>query len=199
MSMAQPVLLLDLGGVLADLGNPAAAMELDMTLPEFWKTWTSSASVRAFETGQMNEADFLNRIPVELGYSGATPFAQQFRAWQLRLFPGVEDLIRGAALRFRVALLSNTNEIHWRQVNENNNLFTEFERVFLSYETGHFKPSPAAFEQVLAFFECSADEVVFLDDSEPNVDAANELGIDARRVVGVAELEQQLLGVADRT
>lgn len=199
MRPAKPLLLLDLGGVLADLGDPVDALGLEMALPEFWKTWTSSATVRAFETGQMNEAEFLDRIPVELGYSGATGFAQQFHAWQLKLFPGVEGLIREAALRFRVALLSNTNDIHWRQVNAGHNLFTEFEHTFLSFETGYFKPSPAAFEQVLAFFECAAGEVVFLDDSDPNIAAARALGIDARRVVGVTELEQQLLGVADRT
>lgn len=199
MSSVKPVLLLDLGGVLADLGDPVSAMGLDMEFAEFWKTWTSSASVSAFETGQMNEAEFLDRIPVELGYSGTTPFVQQFHTWQLKLFPGVEDLIREAALRYRVALLSNTNQIHWRQVSESTDVFTAFEHVFLSYETGHFKPSPAAFEQVMAFFECSAEEVVFLDDSEPNIVAANALGIDARRVVGVTELAQQLLGVADRT
>ena len=33
MSAPRPVLLLDLGGVLADLGDPVAAMGLDMTLP----------------------------------------------------------------------------------------------------------------------------------------------------------------------
>jgi len=38
--------------------------------------------------------------------------------WQLRLFPGVDDLIRNAARDYRVALLSNTNEIYWGQVNE---------------------------------------------------------------------------------
>ena len=198
MSSVKPVLLLDLGGVLADLGDPVNAMGLEMTLPAFWKTWTSSAIVRAFETGQMNEAEFLDQIPVELGYSGTAAFTQQFNAWQLKLFPGVEDMVREAALRYRVALLSNTNDIHWRQVNEGNNMFADFEHVFLSFETGHFKPSPAAFEQVMAHFKCSAGEIVFLDDSEPNIVAANALGIDARQVVGVTELEQQLLGVTDR-
>ena len=194
----KPVLLLDLGGVLADLGDPVRALRLEMTLSEFWKAWTSSASVRAFETGQMTEAEFLVRIAVELGYAGTTPFMRQFHAWRLRLFPGVEDLLRDAALRYRVALLSNTNTIHWGQVNPGNKLSAKFAQTFLSFETGHFKPSPAAFEQVIAYFDCPPAEIVFLDDSEPNVAAASALGIDARRVVGVTELRRQLPGVADR-
>jgi len=190
-------LLLDLGGVLADLRDPVAAMGLDMSLDAFWKTWTSSATVRAFETGQMSEAEFLEQIPAELGYSGSGSFERQFHAWQLELFPGVGDLVRGALPRYRVALLSNTNEIHWRQVNEGNDVFADFEHVFLSYETGHFKPSAAAFSQVTDWFECAPADVIFLDDSVPNVAAAREFGMDARRVVGVGELEQQLLRVAD--
>ena len=139
----------------------------------FWKTWTSSEVVRALETGRMGIADFLANIPEELGYAG--------------------DLIRNAAHDYRVALLSNTNEIHWGQVNGSTDTFTMFDQVFLSYETGHLKPSLAAFHQVLEIFECSPGEVIFLDDSEPNIAAALKLGIDARKVVGVTELEQQLV------
>jgi len=122
----------------------------------------------------------------------SAPFSQCFYEWQLRLFPGVHELIRNAARDYRVALLSNTNEIHWRQVNELTDTLAMFDRVFLSYETGHFKPSPAAFHQILEFFACSPGDVIFLDDSEPNIAAARKLGIDARKVVGVTELEQVL-------
>ena len=193
MNSDKAVLLLDLGGVLADLGDPVNAMGLDMSLEEFWETWTSSEVVRALETGRMGVADFLATIPEELGYVGDAPFSRRFYEWQLRLFPGVDDLIRNAAHDYRVALLSNTNEIHWGQVNESTDTFTMFDQVFLSYETGHLKPSLAAFHQVLEFFECSPGEVIFLDDSEPNIAAALKLGIDARKVVGVTELEQQLV------
>ena len=187
--------MLDLGGVLADLRDPVAAMGLDMPLDAFWKTWASSATVRAFETGRMSEAEFLNTIPAELAYKGSAPFAKQFHNWQLELFPGVGDLIRGVLPRYRVALLSNTNAIHWRQVTAGNDVFADFECVFLSYETGCFKPGESAFRQVTDYFRCEPGSVVFLDDSEPNIAAALNFGMDARRVVGSAELDQQLLCV----
>lgn len=192
MGTAQPVLLLDLGGVLADLGDPVTAMGLDMALPEFWKTWTSSPVVRALETGQLDEETFLREIPAVLGCSSASSFGPRFHAWQLRLFPGVEACVRAAAQRYRVALLSNTNEVHWQQVTSASDVFDDFEHVFLSYETGHYKPEPAAFQDVMGFFNCEPGEIVFVDDSEPNVAAACKLGIDAHRVVGEAELERLL-------
>lgn len=198
MSVARRILLLDLGGVLADLGDPVAAMGLDMTLPEFWKTWTSSSVVRAFETGQMDEDEFLQEIPAALGCSAATSFEPRFHAWRLRLFLGVENCIRDAVQRYRVALLSNTNAVHWRQVTSESRVFDLFEHVFLSYETGHYKPEQAAFHDVTEFFSCTPADIVFLDDSEPNVIAARKLGIDAHRVTGATEFEA-LLRESDNT
>jgi HAD superfamily hydrolase (TIGR01509 family) len=197
MTATRPVLLLDLGGVLADLGDPVAAMGLDMTLPEFWKTWTSSAVVRALETGQMEEEEFFREIPAVLGCPDEDSFGPRFKAWQLALFPGVSDLVRDAAQRYRVALLSNTSVIHWRQVTAASSVFDVFEHVFLSYETGHFKPEPAAFHEVIEFFDCPAGNIIFLDDTERNIIAARALGIDAHKVVGGAEL-RRLLRETDR-
>ena len=195
MTATRPVLLLDLGGVLADLGDPVTAMGLDMTLSE---SWTTSPVVRALETGQIDAAEFFCEIPAVLGRSDCTAFADRFHAWQLVLFPGVAELIGNAASQYRVALLSNTNEIHWRQVTAASRLFDEFEHVFLSYETGHYKPEPAAFHDVTEYFDCAPGDIIFLDDSAPNITAARDLGIDARLVAGVSELERELLGVADR-
>lgn len=192
MSAARPVLLLDLGGVLADLGDPVAAMGLDMTLPEFWKTWTSSSVVRALETGHMDEEAFFREIPAALRYSKDTPFRTRFHSWQLRLFSNVENCIHVATKRYRVALLSNTNEIHWQQLTAASCVFDVFDKIFLSYETGNYKPEPAAFHDVMEHFGCAPDEIVFLDDSEPNIVAARKLGIDAHQVVGGAELEKLL-------
>ena len=87
MQSSGPVLLLDLGGVLADLGDPVSALGLQMTQREFWRVWTTSSTVRAFETGQMDVADFLFKVSAELGYSGDEPFARRFQAWQLRSLP----------------------------------------------------------------------------------------------------------------
>jgi len=154
--------------------------------------------VRALETGQVDEEEFLRDIPAVLGCAREMPFRIRFHAWQLQLFSNIEDCVRTAAQRYRVALLSNTNEIHWHQVTSASSLFDVFDKVFLSFETGHYKPEPAAFYDVMEYFGCGPGEIVFLDDSEPNIAAARELGIDAHKVVGSAELEN-LLRESDST
>ncbi len=177
--MTAKVLLFDLGGVLADLGDPVAAMGLDMKPAEFWRTWTQSPSVRAFETGRMVEAEFFEAVAGELGYRGDVPFEQAFHRWTLRPFPGLEKRVLQEGQGRQLALLSNTNPIHWNQVRKATSAFEAFAQTFLSFETGYFKPDRAAFEQVIEHFGCRPTEIRFIDDVQANVDAARALGIDA--------------------
>lgn len=186
--MARPVLLLDLGGVLADLGDPVVAMNLEMTNEDFWQTWINSPAVRAFETGKLQAEDFFEQVAAELGLQSGASFERRFHAWQLQPYAGIDTFIDRAAERFELALLSNTNEVHWRQVTSLTPVFSTFARLFLSYETGRFKPEAAAFRQVIDFFGVAPGEVVFFDDTARNVEAARKLGIDAHRVAGLDDL-----------
>jgi putative hydrolase of the HAD superfamily len=188
-------LLLDLGGVLADLGDPVSAMELPITPEEFWAAWLSSSHVRAFETGKFTTAEFCAAMGPELRASGGAGFEARFRNWQLRLFPGVEDLVQSLAGRFNIALLSNTNVVHWSQV-FSTDVFSKFDRMFLSFETGHFKPAPASFEQVIAHYACDPADIVFIDDSPGNVAAARALRIDARLAKGIAAVREIVADLA---
>ncbi len=190
--MGKPVLLLDLGGVLTDLGDPVAAMGLDMSTDEFWRVWMDSPAVHLFETGGMPADEFLATISAELGCGDDASFPQRFRGWRPHPFPGIQQLVEAAARDYRVALLSNTNEIHWSQVSSATPVFSVFAELFLSYQTGLHKPAPAAFRRVIEHFGVAPVDIVFFDDSRPNVDAARELGIDAYHVSGPSDVMRHL-------
>ena len=179
--MTKPVLLLDLGGVLADLGDPVHSMRLNMTDEEFWHIWLNSETVRAFETGNLTQTEFENAMGSELGV--ADNFAVRFAAWQLTLFPGVAEFLRNKLHTHRLALLSNTNPLHWRQVTKKTDIFNFFEKLFLSYENGQYKPDVGAFLQVQDYFGV-ASQISFYDDSPVNIATAQELGFDAHLVTG---------------
>ena len=184
----KPVLLLDLGGVLADLGDPVAAMGLQLEQDEFWKIWTSSPTVRDLETGIIDESTFVARVAGELGADDDPDFGSRLHRWQLGLYPQTEQFLRRAAADWRLALLSNTNAIHWAQVTRNTDVFDLFDALFLSYETGQYKPSPGAFEQVVAHYGCPAGDIRFFDDSVANIQAARGTGLDAHLTRGVPDL-----------
>ena len=199
--MQATVLLFDLGGVLVDLGDPAGAMQLNISNEHFWRLWLASPHVHQFETGQLDTRGFVAAFAATLGIADAAEFEQRLRAWQLPMFAGVEQYLRSLAEDNALALLSNTNELHWQHVVSQTDVFNEFARLFLSYETGHAKPSPEAFLDVVTHFGCAPEHIVFLDDNPANVAAAQASGLRAQQVQGFTELRQavdKLIGGPNR-
>lgn len=85
--------------------------------------------------------------------------------------------------KYRLFLLSNTNDMHWNKCVEHYFPYEEFgvddyfEKTFLSYEMHLIKPSEAIFQEVLAQAGIIAEETLFVDDSKENCDTASRLGI----------------------
>lgn len=190
--MEQQIILFDLGGVLVDLSDPVTAIGLSMSSEEFWKTWLSSPLVQQFETGRLSSSDFVAQFGAELGFDDADEFDRALRSWHLPLFDGAEKALQTLTKSNTIALLSNTNEIHWQHVESQTDVFTEFAKVFLSYETGNAKPHPSAFHDVVTHFDCAPQDIIFFDDNVANVTAANAEGLRAVRVQGWSEVERQI-------
>jgi len=188
--MSQPIILFDLGGVLMDLGDPVAAIGLDMSDEQFWDMWLSSPLVYELETGQLSAKEFVTRFAAELGFEDADSFDRAIRNWQLPMFDGADQYLRSLTGSMQVALLSNTNDLHWQQVQAQTDVFATFSKLFLSYETGFAKPHAAAFHDVVRHFACEPVDIFFLDDNPNNVAAAKAAGLRARRVRGLEEVKQ---------
>ena len=150
--------------------------------------WLSSQSVRDYETSRIGLDEFCRRLAAEFELDGFT--AEQLAKWRLPMPPRVERVLRRLAETHSLALLSNTNAVHWNSVNRQSDVFDGFSQVFLSYEIGLHKPELEIFEHVLGALGVAAEQVVFFDDSEPNVLAARTLGIDAHHVDGFADVER---------
>ena len=122
----------------------------------------------------------------------ADAFLDDFQRWPKRLWPGVQELLAALAPRFTLACLSNTNAVHWPYVRDVLGLSGLLHRYYLSHEIGHLKPSHAVFEHVLADLGCPPQQVFFLDDNQLNVDAAQAVGLQAYRAVGIEEVQTVL-------
>ncbi len=193
MPSAVQVVLLDLGGVLLDLHDPVATFGLDMHRDEFLEAWLLSPSVRKFERGDMTTSQFASAIVEEfaLPYAPAE-FVRRFESWPDAVYEGVPELLDSIGRRRQIALLSNTNEVHWNRHDIAGRLAPHLHEVFLSYQTQHLKPEPTAFEDVLQHFAVDADKILFLDDNPLNIDAARGCGMQARLTRGFDSLTQNL-------
>ena len=193
--MAAPVeiVLLDLGGVLLRLHDPLTTFGIDLSHEDFLEKWLLSPAVRKLERGELDADPFAEELIHEfsLPYS-PQEFLQRFERWPDALFEGVPSLLKTVAKNHHLALLSNTNAIHWEREDTAGVLDPLIHSVFLSYRTGLVKPEPAAFEDILNKLEAKAEQILFLDDNLLNIDAAKRCGMQARLTRGFGDLSKNL-------
>lgn len=190
------VVLFDLGGVLVELSGVPVMLEWmgDRTSPEnLLKIWLKSPVVRAFETGQITAEEFADELITEM----LLPVERdrllgEFARWPRNLFPGALELVGRVPPRYLRATLSNTNALHWPRLMTEMGLGQVFDHHFASHLTGKIKPDEEAFHHVADKLGCRVDEILFLDDSPLNVEAASTVGMQAVQVKGTMAAEQAL-------
>jgi len=98
-----------------------------------------------------------------------------------------------ASKKYRLFLLSNTNELHisWVQHQWGEELYTEFkncfEQFYLSHEIHFRKPNSDIYKYVLQENKLNAVETFFIDDTKENTDAAERLGIQTWNLIPAKE------------
>jgi putative hydrolase of the HAD superfamily len=190
-------LLFDVGGVLVELNGMETLLDWlgppAVTVDELWVRWLRSKAVRDFETGLIDPAEFAVAVTREFGLKvEPDAFLDSFAGWPIGLYPGAMNMLARIPTRYRRALLSNSNALHWPRVSNDMGLGAAFEHHFVSHLTGKIKPDAAAFEDVVESLACSAARVLFLDDNMLNVEAARSVGMHAARVRGPREAQRLL-------
>ncbi|WP_010518001.1 HAD family hydrolase [Croceivirga radicis] len=137
-----------------------------------------------YEKGTISTQDFLKQINTIFPKATAKNLIEAWNAI-LKDFPEyrlhfLKELKEQG--RYRLFLLSNTNDLHIEQVKKQmGSTYIDFKACFevfyLSYEMGKRKPDAPIFEQVLEENNLKAEETFFIDDTKENTDAANQLGI----------------------
>ena len=189
-------LLFDLGGVIVELrGQPILNewMGTDDTPEDVWEKWLTSKAPRLFESGQIDKEDFASMIVDELSLTVSNiEFLNYFTNLPIAPYPGSIEFLQSLKLRYTTALFSNSNTVHWERKMNEMNLRSVFDYHFASHLMGKVKPDIEAFEQVLSELSVSPSSILFFDDNQINVEAAQQLGINAIRVVGFDNLPSAL-------
>jgi putative hydrolase of the HAD superfamily len=182
--------LLDLGGVLVELGGERPFLEMiggGIDTGEMWRRWLASPSVRAHETGRMETLDFAEEAVREFGLAVSPgEFLEHFTGWLHGPFEGAHELLDELAGRHRTAILTNLSAVHW-PIAEGYGLFDRVERVIASYRVGAIKPDRDFFAIAMAELGADTAGAVFLDDNVVNVEGARAFGLEAHVVRGVEE------------
>ena len=183
-------IVFDLGGVLVDLDFKAAINGLQQAgftnVKEQLLAFDRNGIFQKFELGEITTDEF--RTAIRENSTVTLTDEEVDNLWNLMLLEIPREkleLILELRGKYMVYLLSNTNSIHWDYVCKNAfnyrgfRVEDYFEETFLSYEMHLAKPNKAIFEKVLNDANLVAKETLFIDDSEANCKAAQEVGIHA--------------------
>ena len=184
-------LIFDLGGVLIDLS-------IDDTLNSFAalsggdkrgvRQWYDSApEFLSYETCHLDDTEFRAFVNRHCKTPATNESIDKCWNGMLRGLPKDKlDLILSLKDKYNVYLLSNTNAIHLKYINEVmlpsipgalTSLDDYFHRAYYSHIMKKRKPHAAIFEEVLADSKLEAHETLFLDDNHDNIIGAGKVGI----------------------
>ncbi len=137
-----------------------------------------------YESGRISSAEFFAGVAALCGLR--MPEEEFVRAFT-EIFTPIEPtlgLIRRLKGRYRLGLLSNTNEWHFRGHIETVPVFPLFDAVTLSYEVREMKPGERIYRDALGKLGLPPESCVFIDDIEENVAAARKLSMRGIRYEG---------------
>jgi epoxide hydrolase-like predicted phosphatase len=199
--MSKPKLIIfDLGRVLVDFDFRLVIKRLkrytDFSEKDIRRYFLETPLWGAFERGEVEPKDFFMQLSKALKLQKLA-FDEFAPLWN-SIFTEKHDTVSILARlkgRYRIALLSNVNILHWDHIHETHDFIQWFDHPVASFEVGTRKPDPDIYRTTLHRAGVAPQQAVFIDDMEPHVLAARSLGIEAHRFVNAPQLARDLEGI----
>ncbi len=194
-------IIFDLGGVLYDISHErtrSALTALSTTPDDIVFSLNSQNEVfNQFEVGQTNASQFRQELRSFYQIKASdTEIDAAWNAMLIGLFPDTISIIQSLKQRYRVALLSNINEIHYAAIeDECMPLFLEMNDCFLSYAIGLRKPDLEIYQYALEAMNACPETTLFIDDAPQNIAAAKSLEIQTYHVTAQTPLSKVLYSI----
>ena len=182
-------IIFDLGGVILNIDYQLTENAFKtLGIQNFSDLYTQAAQTGLFdnyEKGLCSTPYFINAL---LDFLPPNTSANKVvSAWNAMIldFPTENlELLKQLKNKYRLFLLSNTNDIHLQAVNrslqrvsETKNLAPYFEKTYYSFEMGMRKPSGEIFDKVCLDNNLSPSKTLFIDDTERHIAGAKAVGL----------------------
>jgi glucose-1-phosphatase len=156
--------------------------------------WMRCPHTDEFERGQLTPAIWAERFVMDWEVDlPPGEFLKKFTTWSRRVLPGAKELLEQLRPRYRLAALSNSNELHWERNTNELRIIELFEFAISSHQVGLSKPNPEIFRLAVERAHVSSPQaIIFFDDVRANVEAAQDAGLRAYQTRGVDELRERL-------
>ncbi|MDP2906123.1 MAG: HAD family phosphatase [Candidatus Omnitrophota bacterium] len=194
-------IIFDLGNVLVDFDHRVAANRIaqycNKSARDIYDLFFDSETTRLFEEGKISEEDFFLKVKsaldLDLDFSGFVPI------WNEIFFLSIKNravyaLAEKLKKRYRTAVLSNINSLHYEYIKKTFPVFGAFHEVFTSCQLGFIKPDHRIYAGALSALGVRACEAFYTDDRLELIESAAKLGIRCATFSGFVQLETDLAG-----
>ncbi|MGB6384149.1 MAG: HAD family phosphatase [Terriglobales bacterium] len=191
--------ILDYGQVLApsptaEEFRPMADM-FSIGFESFYKLWETSRD--SYDRGDVTAEEYWLKLAAETNTSIDRRQVEVLRRVEVEIWanpdPDMLDWLGALySAGFKTALLSNMPLDLMTHVRKNFQWMENFTFKTFSAEVRLLKPDPAIYEHTLRGLGVSADEALFVDDREANIQAARALGLHAIQFRSITQLKDDL-------
>lgn len=173
--------LFDFGGVICAFDNEIFLRSLlsrtDRSFDDLKEAIYASDLPARYESGRISSEEFF-REATDRGRLSAS--REEFFGAFTAIFtpkPATFRLIRGLKERYRIGLLSNTNEWHYEHYFKQVEIFPLFDSVTLSFDVREMKPAEKIYRDALRKLRVRPGECVYIDDIDAYAEGARRLGL----------------------
>lgn len=184
-------IIFDLGGVIVDL-DMARTYKLFTRffgddVVELENGYIKSKVLRQYETGDLDTEAFLSvLLQMAKNVERREDIVAAWNAMLVRIPDERVKMLEQLGQKYRIFILSNTNELHERyfekMVPGYERLSDLFERSYYSHRIGCRKPNVEAFTTVLEGSGIKAEETLFVDDLADNIATAQKLNFQTLQI-----------------
>ena len=199
---APRAIIFDIGRVLVrlDIGRVKSSLAAGLPLSpeELWAAIEKDPHWQDWQEGRLSAYDWYLNLTKR--FKLALDFEQFKSIWNLALDPEPihpTSLFKRLSKKHRLGLLSNTDPIHVAHLEATYDFFAYFApaRRIYSCVIGASKPNPVIYQGALKACKVKAEEALYIDDIEGNVEAARRLGLRGIHFRSAGQLREELEGV----
>ena len=189
-------MIFDLGNVIAYFDETgifkAWSDASGKSIPEIIKYYSNSSARKSFERGAISPDEFYSKTQEELNMK--ISFNKFKKTWNeiFTLNKNVEKIIRSLKGRYRLVLLSNTNEWQYEYLRKKYQILEVFDEYVLSYKAKCRKPNPLIFLKAIMKAKTLPWNCAYFDDIPEFIFSARLLGIRACQYKNVKKLKNDL-------
>lgn len=194
------VLISDLGNVLAFFDHRTIAenlaAQLELHAEEIYDRFVTANIHSEYVLGKIDDQAFYEQARILFDQPGFPSFQQFAECWSdifTTNWPMV-DTLRELSSRMTLVMLSNTNNLHFRWIEEHHPEILDLfgGKLVLSHQVGAAKPDTRIFKEALRISgnNIQASDCLYIDDLAEYVAVAESLGMQAHQYESHAKFKQ---------